>query len=131
MNKNKSLLLIKKRISNIQCGLLRFHEKDQQMAVPVKVSVNEDTSLNCIVIDEYNGYKLRNKNVNLIQKYHEDYLYITGRVSEEVQNNNRILSVEMLKVCWFVRQTKGNSSWLRQKFICEFGDEKKLEQLRA
>ncbi len=80
MNKNKSLLLIKKRISDIQCGLLRFHDKDQQLAVPVKVSVNEDSSLNCIVIDEFNGHRLRNKTVNLIQKYHEDYLHISGKV---------------------------------------------------
>ena len=131
MNKNKSLLLIKKRISDIQCGLLRFHDKDQQMAVPVKVSVNEDASLNCIVIDEFNGHKLRNKMVNLIQKYHDDYLHISGKVSEEVQKNNRIISVEILKVCWFVRQIKGNVSWLRQKFILDVANETRPEQMRA
>ncbi len=115
---SKKLSLIKQRIGDIQCGLLRFEDKNKQVTLQVKVTINEDTSLNCIVTDEY-SQKLMNKNVHLIQKHHNDYLHIAGKVSEEIKKNNRVLAVEIERVCWFVRQSRGSVSWLRQKCLYE------------
>src|SRR5258706_9385493 len=115
---SKKLSLIKQRIGNIRCGLLRFEDKNEQVTLQVKVTINEDTSLNCIVTDEY-SQKLMNKNVHLIQKHHNDYLHIAGKVSEEIKKNNRVLAVEIERVCWFVRQSRGSVSWLRQKCLYE------------
>jgi hypothetical protein len=115
---NKNLSLIKQRIGDIQCGLLRFEDKNKQVTLQVKVTANEDTSLNCIVTNEY-SQKLVNKNVHLIQKYRDDYLHIAGKVSGEIEKNNRILAVQIERACWFVRQSKGNVSWLRQKCLYE------------
>ena len=132
MNSRK-LSLIKKRIGDIQYGLLRFEDKNEQVTLQVKVTVNEDTSLNCIVIDEY-SQKLMNKNVHLIQKYHDEYLHIAGKVSEEIKKNNRILAVEIERVCWFVRQSRGNVSWLRQKCLYEttqITDKRRIAGMRA
>lgn len=112
---NKSLSLITQRIGDIQCGLLRFHEKNKPVTLHVKVSVNDDTSLNCIVDDELQGKKLVNKKVNLIQKYHDDYLHVAGNVCEEVQKGKRILAMQIERACWFVRHSRGNVSWLQQK----------------
>jgi hypothetical protein len=115
---NKNLSLIKQRIGDIQCGLLRFEDKNKQITLQVKLTVNEDTSLNCIVTNEY-SQKLVNKNVHLIQKYRDDYLHIAGKISGEIKSNNRILAVQIERACWFVRQSKGNVSWLRQKCLYE------------
>jgi hypothetical protein len=102
---NKNLSLIKQRIGDIQCGLLRFEDKNKQVTLQVKLTANEDTSLNCIVTNEY-SQKLVNKNVHLIQKYRDYYLHIAGKVSGEIQKNNRILAVQIERACWFVRQSK-------------------------
>src|SRR5258705_10247833 len=115
---NKNLSLIKQRIGDIQCGLLRFEDKNKQVTLQVKLTANEGTSLNCIVTNEY-PQKLVNKNVHLIQKYHDDYLHIAGKISGEIKSNNRILAVQIERACWFVRQSKGNVSWLRQKCLYE------------
>jgi hypothetical protein len=127
----ETLLLIKQRIANIQYGLLRFHDKNAQVNLPVKVTVNEDASLNCIVINGHAGGKFINKNVNLIQKYHDDYLHITGKVSAEIQKNSRILSFEIVRLCWFVRESKGCVSWLRQKYLYDPFEERNDADIRA
>jgi hypothetical protein len=132
MNSRK-LSLIKQRIGDIQYGLLRFEDKNKQITLHVKVTANEDTSLNCIVTDEY-SQKLMNKNVHLIQKYHDDYLHIAGKVSEEIKKNNRILAVEIERICWFVRHSKGSISWLSQKCLYEttqLADKKRIADMRA
>ena len=115
---NKNLSLIKQRIGNIQCGLLRFEDKKKQVTLQVKVTVNEDSSFNCIVTDECTQ-NLVNRNVHLIQKYHDDYLHIAGKVSKEIEKNNRILAVQIERICWFVRRSRGNVSWLQQKYLFE------------
>ena len=98
----------------------------------MKVSANDDTLLNCILTDEY-SQKLVNGGVHLIQKYHNDYLHIAGKVSEEIEKNRRILAVEIKRVCWFVRQSKGSVSWLSQKCIYEATQtaDRKIAVIRA
>ena len=63
-----------------------------------------------------------NRNVHLIQKYHDDYLHIAGKVSKEIEMNNRILAVQIERICWFVRRSRGNVSWLQQKYLFETVD---------
>lgn len=121
-----NLSLIKKRIGDIQYGLLRFEDKNQQVTLQVKISANKDSSLSCIITDECSR-SLMNKNVHLIQKYHNDYLHIAGKVSEETEKNNRILAVQIKRVCWFVRKSRGSTSWLQQKCLYESMNEKKAE----
>jgi hypothetical protein len=38
-----------------------------------------------------------------------------------MHNSKRILSVEITKACWFVKRSRGNVSWLQQKYIYEQG----------
>ena len=107
---------IVKKIGSIQFGLLRFKDKRKQLTLQVKATTNDDnTSLNCLIMDEVIHPKLINKNIHLIQKYHQDYLYTTGKVIMEGQSNNRILFVRILKARWFVRKSRGSVSWLQEK----------------
>lgn len=124
---NKELQLIQQKIDAIQSGLLRFRDKDAQMTLQVRATTNNDNSLNCIVTDNSPRSKLLNRNVNLIQKSHDDYLYINGTVSEEVNKKSKILSIHILKASWFVRKSKGNVSWLQEKYMYENFPRKKME----
>jgi len=116
---NKELHSISKKIGDIQYGLLRFQDKKQQLSVQVKTTANEDASLNCLITDEIDTHKLANKNIHLIQKYHGDYLYTTGKVIMEAKGNNKILFVQIVRARWFVRRSKGNVSWLQEKYKYE------------
>jgi len=114
------LLHIQQKIDSIQFGLLRLRDEDNNNSWQVRTTTNDDETLNCIITDHAPLKKLVNKNVNLIQKYHDDYLYITGKVDEEVNTKTKILSIRILKACWFVRKTtKGGVSWLQEKYIYE------------
>jgi len=110
---------IQQKIDSIQFGLLRLRDDDSSNTWQVKTTTNEDNSLNCIITDEFPRRRLVNKNVNLIQKYRDDYLYITGTVDEEVNRKSKILSIRILKACWFVRKSRGGVSWLQEKYIYE------------
>ena len=115
---DKDLNSIIKKIGSIQFGLLRFNDRKKQLTLQVKATTNEDdTSLNCLITEDVSHPKLINKNIHLIQKYHEDYLYTTGKVIMEGQSNNRILFVRIVKAHWFVRKSKGNVSWLQEKLM--------------
>ena len=120
---DKDLTSIVKKIGSIQFGLLRFKDKKKQLTLQVKATTNgEDASLNCLITDDKHYPKLINKNIHLIQKYHEDYLYTTGKVIMEGQSNNRILFVRIVKAHWFVRKSRGNVSWLQEKLIYAPGE---------
>jgi hypothetical protein len=114
---SKSLSSIKHKIGAIQFGLLRFNTSDEQQTLQVKVAQNEGPILNCVLTDMVPTQKLLNKQVNLIQKYHDDYLYIAGTVTDEGQKNKKVLAVTIMKACWFVKKSKGNISWLQQKHV--------------
>ena len=121
---NKELSSITKKIVDIQFGLLRFKDKKKQLTLQVKTTANDDASLNCLITDDIYHSKLMNKNIHLIQKYHEDYLYTTGKVIMEGPADNKLLFVQILKARWFVRRSKGNISWLQEKYIYEPSSEK-------
>jgi hypothetical protein len=112
---NNSLLFIQQKIDKLQNGLLRFHDKTAKITLHVKATTNDDESFNCIVEGGFDK-KLCNKNVNLIQKSYNDYLYVTGKVSAETQNGAKILSIRITKACWFEKMKKGSVVWLKEKY---------------
>lgn len=116
---SNTLSSIKTKIGAIQFGLLRFNESNEQQTLQVKMVENEGPVLNCVVTDPAHGKKLLNKQVNLIQRHHDDYLYIAGKVTDEGELNRKVLAVMITKACWFVRKSKGNVSWLQQKYFYE------------
>jgi hypothetical protein len=117
---NKKLLEIQQKITSIQNGLLRIRdEKNAKFTLHVKTTTNEDDSLNCLLADDTWKRKLLNKEVNIIQKSHNDYLYITGQVEDEVTKKGKILYIRILKACWYVRKRKGSVSWLQEKCLYE------------
>jgi hypothetical protein len=103
----------------MQKGLLRFHDKNNQLTFHVKTSTNDDASLNCIISEESSMPTLINKEVKFIQKSYYDYVYITGTVASECKNGSRIVSIQILKAYWFVRRSTGNFSWLKEKYAFE------------
>ena len=114
---NKTLRNIKQRVGAIQFGLMRVHDRSGQFTLQVKVAENEGDLLSCLVTDDIPEKSMLNKNVTLIQKYHDDYLYIAGRIKDEMATGKKILSVEIRRACWFVKKTKGTTSWLQQYYI--------------
>lgn len=117
---NKKLLEIQQKIAAIQHGLLRIRdENNARQTLHVKAAADQDDRLNCVVTDETLSQDMLNTEVAIIQKSHNDYLYITGQVEDEVTKKGRILSIRILKACWFVRKRKGSVSWLQEKCIYE------------
>jgi len=116
---NTAFKNIQQKINAIQHGLLRFKDKKEQIALPVKTMANNDNSLDCISIEFLPGKKFINRSVNLVQKSHNDYLYVSGIVTNESNKRNNILSIRILKASWFVKKEKKSVSWLEEKYIYE------------
>jgi hypothetical protein len=88
------------------------------MTLHVKIAVYEEDKISCIVSDDLPVHKLMNKNVILIQKDRENYMYIGGRITRESKKNKLLLSIEIKKACWYIRKSKGSVSWLQEK--CQY-----------
>jgi len=110
---NIHLHIIQKKISSIQYGILRYWENEEQKSMQVKVVINGKDSVNCMMIDSDAPLSLLNQQVNIVQKYHEDYLFASGTVTNEAKKPN-ILTVKMIKASWFTKMQKGNISWLQE-----------------
>jgi hypothetical protein len=116
---NKTLRNIKQRVGDIQFGLLRVQGGESTLTLQVKVADNVGDLLSCLVTDEVPGNGILHKQVNLIQRHQDDYLYIAGRVKDEMTNGKKIISLEITRACWFVKKTRGSISWLQQKYVYE------------
>ena len=116
---NKKLYRIQQEINHVQHGLLRFQDKDELLTMEVRATANEDDSLNCIITGDSSCSLMADKNVNLIQKNHDNYLYIIGKVTGETHGKGKILSIHILKASWFILKRKGGMSWLREKYVYE------------
>ena len=123
---NKKLHLIRQKVETIRHGLLRFNGGAGQQT-QVSSSIDADNQLNCIIKDHNVGNSLLNSRVSLIQKNNDDYLYISGRIDDEVKTNCKIVSFKISKACWFIRKRKGNAIWLQEKYIYEC-PEKEIEK---
>ncbi|HTD92597.1 MAG TPA: hypothetical protein VK644_02245 [Chitinophagaceae bacterium] len=108
---------IREKVNLIQSALLRFQDKDKLVTLHVKAVANEDESIDCVVTESDSLHRLVNKKVRVVQKYKDDYIYISGKVSAEVRKNKRILSIVINRACWFERRSKGGVTWLHEKYI--------------
>lgn len=111
--------IIREKISAIQVGLLRCKHKGEKISVPVKIVVDENNNtLNCVAsLEHIPSKKLLNKEVTLIQRDLNNYLYIGGRINREVRNKTLVFSMDITKACWFIRRSKGSVTWLQEKCI--------------
>lgn len=119
---NQDLDNILQAATTIQAGLLRFKNEKGQQTLQVKIAQGDDRSIHCFISgDVPPKIKIKNKNIHLIQKYHDDYFFIAGYVDGVVKNNSRILSIAINKASWFVRKRKGSVTWFREKYTYENG----------
>jgi len=106
--------------TSIQAGLLRFRNEQGQQTFQVKIAAGDDQSIHCVISgDAIPKIRIKNKNIHLIQKYHDDYFFISGYVDGVVKNNARILSIAINKASWFVRKRKGSVTWFSEKYTYE------------
>ena len=117
---DNTLQKILRKVESVQVGLLRAENKNEKILLQARAGSNQDL-LNCVVHkQEEDTLSYDFRQVNLIQKDKQDYLYITCRVKEQTQNNKAVvMSMEVLKACWFTRRSKGSVSWLQQKYSYE------------
>ncbi|HEV7783031.1 MAG TPA: hypothetical protein VGO58_17265 [Chitinophagaceae bacterium] len=113
---SNKLELIRKKVEAIQHGLLRFSEGTMRQTMQVKALAGNESGVNFIIKDEGHKTSLLNREVNLIQKKDDDYLYISGEVDEEVKAKDKTISLKIIKAFWFTRKKKGNAIWLQEKF---------------
>jgi hypothetical protein len=119
MSMSKKLYMIRQKIESIRYGLLRFKEGSTRRTMEVNASATNGSGLSCIIKDEADKLSLLNREVNLVQKNGDDYLYISGLVDDEVKASNKTISLKITKAFWFTRKKKGNAVWLQEKFIYE------------
>ena len=79
----------------------------------------DGSGVSIMVKDEAQKTSLLNREVNLIQKKDDDYLYISGMVDDEVKSTGKIIRLKIIKAFWFTRKKKGSAVWLQEKFIYE------------
>jgi hypothetical protein len=116
---SNTLQKIVRKIEAVQRGLLRVESADQKLLMQARIGKNEEL-LNCIVDIDGCQLSLLERHVSLIQKDKEDYLYISCKVTDEVRKDAAvIISMEILKACWFTRRTRGSVSWLQEKYMYE------------
>jgi general stress protein 26 len=114
---NKKLRYISQKIDAIQLGLLRYHDEKDRITMHVKARTDDDHSLICTISSNDDLKKLKNKNVNFIQKSDDDYLYVSGQVKEITDRDKKEVFISILKACWYVRKSRGSLSWLQEKHI--------------
>ena len=114
---NNTLQKILRKVESVQVGLLRAENKNEKILLQARAGSDQDL-LNCVVHKpEENTLNYNFRQVSLIQKDKQDYSYITCHVKDQSQNSKTvIMSMEVLKACWFTRRSKGSVSWLQQKY---------------
>src|SRR5688572_20213939 len=116
---NRSLQIIQQKVGSMRYGLLRFPEDAEKPRIQVSTTLDVNNRLSCVIKGLEGDGNLLNKEVVLIQKNNKDYLYITGRIDDEVKTSSKVISLSITKACWFVRKAKGSVSWMRQKYMYE------------
>ena len=117
---SNKLNIILQEVISVQAGLLRFRHSEKQQNLQVKVAFGSEHSVHCLITgDAPQNIKIRGKRVHLIQKYNDNYFFISGYILNELQEANRILSIGILKATWFIRKRRGSVTWLREKHTYE------------
>ncbi len=116
---NTTLQKILRKVESVQLGFLRVENKNEKLVLQTCAGASQD-KLNCIIEKNTEADSLLSRNVSLIQKDKQDYLYISCKVKEEIRNKAAVVvSMEVLKASWFTRRFKGNLSWLQEKYSYE------------
>lgn len=118
---NNKLNIILKEVTSIQSGLLRFRNREGQQNLHVKVAAHSNC-LHCLVADEMP--RISGKKIHLIQRYRNDYFFISGTISGEIQNVAKILSINIRKASWFVKKRKGSVTWFSEKYTYQTSQQK-------
>jgi hypothetical protein len=114
----KILPEIHQKIGSIGNGLLQYKQNGEKKSLRVMLTVQQDNILHCsVAAEDAPFHKLLNKNISLVQKEKDNYMYISGRISGQVQKKSLTLSIDIKKACWFIRQSKGSVTWLQEKCI--------------
>ena len=122
---NNSLTVIKDKIESIGYGLLRLNaDSDQQLMTIAPSYGGTFDSLSCIIKERQPGTSLLSKEVRLIQKDKNDYLYISGTIDDEVKANCKVVFLKITKACWFTKRKRGNVAWLQEKHMYQKNAEK-------
>jgi hypothetical protein len=110
---------IREKIGSLHIGLLRYNCKGEKISLPAHITVEEGNVLNCVCTDFecLGNKKLLNKNITLVQRDDDNYLYIGGRVHREVRKNKLELTIYVTKACWFIRKSRGSVTWLQEKLV--------------
>jgi hypothetical protein len=120
----KTLSVIREKIESIGYGLLRVSDEDEQQVMRISPSFTNTDSLNCIINCDDSSKSLLNRKVRIIQKQENDYLYISGLINDEVENNCKVVSLKIIKACWFIKKKRGSVVWLQEKYMYETTREK-------
>ena len=113
---SNKLNIILKEVTSIQSGLLRFKNKEGQQNLHVKVAADSNC-LHCLVTEDMPH--ITGKKIHLIQKYRNDYFFISGSIAGEVQHVAKVLSITIHKASWFVKKKKGSVTWFSEKYTYE------------
>lgn len=116
---SKTLQLIHQKIETMRHGLLRVREGTEQQRMQVSTSLYDRHHLNCVFKENDSEGELLNREVVLIQRNDNDYLYVTGHIEDEVKKNCKVVSLRIIKACWFTRKKRGRVAWLQQKYMYE------------
>lgn len=116
---NQTLHKILRKVQTVQRGTLHIHINDEKYLYQARAGADEEF-LNCIVEKTEISDSLISRNVSLIQRDKQDYLHITCKVKQVTSNQAAdVVSLEVLKACWFIRRFRRNISWLQQKYTYE------------
>jgi hypothetical protein len=121
---NKTIDLMHQKMEILKYGLLRVRQENEMLSVQVSTSVYDGKRLDCIFEESNTGSQLMNRDLVLIQKNGDDYFYITGRMDEETKKPGKVVSLRIIKACWFIRRKKDNVVWMQQKCVFELPEKK-------
>jgi len=117
---SRELNYIRKKIGGIRNGLLRCRDEEKNESWQVQISPDDKSLFHFVVEgDDMPGGDVDKRQVTLIQKDNDNYLYITGKAGYEVKKGIKQLTVSIMKACWFIRRRKGSVSWLQEKYLYE------------
>jgi len=126
---NRNFYPIGQKINSIKKGLLRYRENNENITRHIVMKAYDEQVLLCALIETGRSpfQHMHNKRVNLIQKSNNDYIYLSGVVEEKPGLNSRTLQIRLYKAAWFVKKSKGNLSWLQEKYV--YDESFRLENL--
>jgi hypothetical protein len=115
----KPLHIIHEKIGTIRLGLLRYWHDDKKITLHGSIHADSNEILHCIISDPAPAESLLDKDISLVQKDKDNYLYVDGRISQVIKGKKITYYIKVKKACWFVRKRKGSVTSLQEKCIYE------------